>query len=371
MSDATDADGRRPFSDEDRRWMAGAIDAAQRGIGAVEPNPMVGAAVVAGGRCVGQGIHERFGGPHAEVNALRAAGPAARGATLYVSLEPCCHRGKTGPCTEAIVAAGVARVVCAMIDPFDRVAGRGVETLRAAGVACDVGCLETEARDLNEAYLTLIERGRPLVIAKWAQTADGLIAAPSLARWITGQAARDEAHRLRAICQAILVGVGTVLADDPELTTRHVEGPSPHRYVLDGRLCTPTDCRLVRTVDLAPITVVTGPLDGQDRIARAAALRAAGVEVLSLGDGPRVAWADLLAELGRRRVTRLLVEGGADVLRSLIAARAADRAAIFASPDVGGQGVALWPEGRPFDVADAEVTQVGRDKLTAGRLVYH
>jgi diaminohydroxyphosphoribosylaminopyrimidine deaminase/5-amino-6-(5-phosphoribosylamino)uracil reductase len=360
------------FTEADRRWMAEAIELSVRGIGRVEPNPAVGAVVVdRAGACVGRGYHAVFGGPHAEIRALERAGAAARGGTLYVTLEPCCHHGKTGPCTEAILGAGIRRVVCPCTDPSPLVNGRGVERLRAGGIAVDVGCMQPDARRANNAYFVLVECGRPLVIAKWAQTRDGLIAAPRLGRWISGETARAEAHRLRAICQGILVGAGTVRTDDPELTVRRVAGRNPHRLVLSGRLDFPLDCRLVRTAVDVPVTVLTCGEAASGQPAKVRELQSAGIEVLALGDAPLVSWDELLAELGRRRITRLLVEGGAGVLRGLFEARAADRVAIFTAPVDGGEGLALWPDGRrPGKIIDPVERRLGPDTLIEGKIEF-
>src|SRR5262245_49314226 len=205
----------------DERFMRRALELAERGRGHVEPNPLVGAVVVKGGRVVGEGWHQRFGQAHAEVNALAAAGEAARGATLYVTLEPCCHHGKTPPCTDAVRAAGVARVVAALGDPFPQVAGRGAAVLRAAGVTVELGPCAAEARRQNAPYLTLVTRGRPYVHAKWAMTLDGKIAtAAGQSKWISGPESRHRVHELRGRMDAILVGAATVRADDPLLTAR-------------------------------------------------------------------------------------------------------------------------------------------------------
>src|SRR3954451_2333572 len=227
------------MTDTDRDWMRQALQLAERGRGVVEPNPLVGAVVVRGGVAVGEGWHQRFGGPHAEVHALAAAGDAARGATLYVTLEPCCHYGKTPPCTDAVLRAGIARVVAAMTDPFPQVAGQGVAILRAAGVDVETGTGEAEARRLNAPYLTLLGKGRPYVHAKWAMTLDGKIAtAAGDSKWISGDASRRLVHDLRGRMDAIIVGAGTVRADDPLLTARPPEPRTPARIVLStsGRL---------------------------------------------------------------------------------------------------------------------------------------
>jgi diaminohydroxyphosphoribosylaminopyrimidine deaminase/5-amino-6-(5-phosphoribosylamino)uracil reductase len=215
--------------------MARALDLAARGEGFVEPNPMVGCVVVQEGRVVGEGWHERFGGPHAEVNALRAAGERARGATLVVTLEPCCHTGKTPPCVDALLAAGVARVVVGVDDPFPRVAGAGLAALRAAGVECVVGVGVAEARGLLAPYLKLTITGLPWTIAKWAMTLDGKIATSTGdSQWISGPESRAAVHEIRSRVDAVVVGAGTLVADDPLLTARPIGGAAPRRVATRG-----------------------------------------------------------------------------------------------------------------------------------------
>ena len=221
--------------EDDLRWMARALAEAGRGRGSVEPNPMVGAVVVRDGTLVGVGHHELFGGPHAEVNALARAGGLAAGSTLYVTLEPCCHQGKTPPCTEAVIGAGMARVVAALRDPFPKVDGGGAARLRAAGVEVSMGLMAEEAARLNGPYLKRLATGLPYVLAKWAMTLDGKTASRSGdSRWISGPRSRALVHEVRGRMDAILVGIGTVMADDPSLTARPTGPRTPARVVLDG-----------------------------------------------------------------------------------------------------------------------------------------
>src|SRR5262245_52454147 len=239
-------------------WMRRALELAERGRGAVEPNPLVGAVLVRDGALVGEGWHQRYGGPHAEVHALAAAGPAARGATLHVTLEPCCHPGKTPPCTDAVLAAGVARVVAAMSDPFPRVAGGGLARLRAAGLEVEVGLCEAEACRLNAPYLKLLSRGRPWVHAKWAMTLDGKMATRTGdSKWIRGGGSRRLVHELRGRVDAVVVGLGTALADDPALTARPPGPRVATRVVLDGRGALPGDLQVVRTAPETPTLIAT------------------------------------------------------------------------------------------------------------------
>lgn len=318
--------------------MARALELARRGVGWVEPNPPVGAVIVRDGREIARGWHERYGGAHAEVAALaaaREAGADVRGATMYVTLEPCCHVGKTPPCADALIAAGVARVVVAMIDPDERVAGRGVAKLREAGIDVDVGVGEGEARRLLAPYVKLRTARRPWVLCKWAQTADGYLALPAgEGRWISGEASRQRAHELRSYCDGIGVGVGTVLADDPLLTNRSGRGRQPVRLVLDARLRTPAESQLLRTAAADQPVLIAATRQGvADHGDRAEALRGAGAELLVLPPSPGgVDLPSLLDELGRRQWTRLLVEGGAKVLRQVISSRLADELWVFVAP---------------------------------------
>ncbi len=361
------------MTDTDTVWMRRALELASRGRGQVEPNPLVGAVVVRDGQLVGEGWHQRFGGPHAEVFALAAAGAAARGATLYVTLEPCCHHGKTPPCTDAVLAAGVARVVAAQQDPFPRVAGGGFAALRAAGIVVEAGVCEAEARRLNAPYLTLVTQGRPYVHAKWAMTLDGKIATRTGdSKWISNEASRRRVHELRGRMDAILVGVGTVLADDPQLTARPPGPRTACRVVLDSRGRLPSSANLVRTAGTIPTLVATTDQLPSDR---AAELMAAGCEVLRLPalDG-QPSLPALLAELGRRRLTNLLVEGGSGVLGSFRDEGLLDEVHVFLAPrlaggrmapgPVGGHGVATIAEALPL--AEWEVEQIEGDVLVHG-----
>lgn len=323
-------------TDDDLFWMQRALAEAERGRGAVEPNPMVGSVVVRNGQLVGFGHHTRFGGPHAEVEALSRAGTAAQGATLYVTLEPCCHFGKTPPCTEAILAAGVTRVVVAMRDPFPKVAGGGLAQLRAAGLAIEVGLESDAAARLNAPYLKRLTTGRPYVTAKWAMTLDGKTATASGdSRWISGSRSRALVHEVRGRMDAIVVGIGTALADDPELTARPPGPRTPSRVVLDSAGRLPTTSRLARTAREIPVLVA---LTDRATPERREALAALGCELIPFpGDGP-VPILPLLDELGRRGMTNLLVEGGGRLLGAFLDAGQVDAVDVFiASLVEGGQ----------------------------------
>ena len=356
--------------------MQHALELAAHGLGRVEPNPPVGAVVVdASGRLLGDGYHQQFGGPHAEVHALRAAGEAARGATLYVTLEPCCHVGKTPPCTEAIIAAGVARVVVAAQDPAPHADGAGLRRLQEAGVAVETGLLREQAEELIAPFTKLIRTGRPFVHAKWAMSWDGRIATRTGdSQWISGERSREVVHRLRGRMDAVLVGIGTALADDPLLTARPAGPRTATRVVLDSRARLPIDSQLVRTAESAPVLVAASSAADDDRLD---ALRQAGVEVFvpTEDDGGRPSLSALLDELGRRDMTNVLIEGGAAVLGSVMDQRLADAAHVFigpkviggtdAYPAVGGAGAHLIDEAA--ELSGVHVHQIGADVYCRGR----
>lgn len=355
--------------------MRRALELAERGRGYVEPNPLVGAVLVRDHQLIGEGWHQRYGQAHAEVHALAAAGEAARGATLYVTLEPCCHHGKTPPCTDALLHAGVGRVVTAMTDPFPQVAGNGAVLLRAAGVTVDFGLGEAEARRLNAPYLKLVTTGRPYVHAKWAMTLDGKIATRTGdSKWISGPASRQHVHALRGRMDAIVVGIGTALADDPLLTVRPPGPRTPARVTLDSRGRLPVSSRLVETAGTTPTLVVTV---GELPASQVAPLRDRGCEVIALSaEGGRPSVPALLEELGKRRMTNILVEGGSAVLGSFLDARALDEVHVFvaarllggsaAKTPIGGLGVAKIDEA--LALAEWRVEQVEADLLLRGTL---
>jgi diaminohydroxyphosphoribosylaminopyrimidine deaminase/5-amino-6-(5-phosphoribosylamino)uracil reductase len=357
----------------DHHWMRRALELAERGRGYVEPNPLVGAVVVRDGQLVGEGWHQRYGDVHAEVNALAAAGDAARGATLYVTLEPCCHHGKTPPCTDAILRAGIARVVAAMPDPFPPVAGQGAARLRAVGVVVEIGLCEAEARRINAPYLKLLATGRPYVHAKWAMTLDGKIATRTGdSQWISNEASRRRVHVLRGRMDAVIVGIGTVLADDPLLTARPPGPRTPARVILDSHGRLPVESQLARTASEAPVVVVSaGSIEGQWH----ETLAAAGCEVLALPtEHGRPSVTALLDELGRRRWTNLLVEGGTSVLGSFLDAVAIDEVHVFIAPKlvggaeartpVGGQGVARLQQALALE--EWQIERIDGDVLLHG-----
>ncbi len=322
----------------DRELMRRALELAARGLGETNPNPAVGCVVAREGRVVGQGWHQRAGGPHAEVAALRQAGTRARGATLYVTLEPCAHFGRTPPCAPLVRDSGVRRVVVAVGDPSPAVRGRGLALLRRAGIAVESGVLAAEAARLNQPFLTSARRGRPFVVAKAATTLDGRIAtAGGRSKWITSPAQRRQARWLRRLYDGVLVGIGTVLADDPLLLPSPRTRRSFTRVVLDSGLRLPADSRLVRTA--SPRRPVFA-LACRDDPARRRVLEGAGVTVLPVEpEAGRVALRPALAALQARGIASLMVEGGSEALGSFLAARLLDEVALFRAPLLlGGRG---------------------------------
>jgi diaminohydroxyphosphoribosylaminopyrimidine deaminase / 5-amino-6-(5-phosphoribosylamino)uracil reductase len=353
----------------DARYMALALTLGRRGLGRTGPNPAVGAVIVKNGLIVGRGWTQPGGRPHAEVEALRRAGAAARGAALYVTLEPCSHYGKSPPCADAVIAAGIARVVSALEDPNPEVAGAGHARLRAAGIAVDVGLGAEEARRDHAGHIRRMRDGRPHVLLKLAASADGKAgAAGRKPVAITGERVRERVHLLRAESDAIMVGIGTALADDPILTCRlpGMAGYSPLRVVLDSMLRLPTGSRLVRSARQVPLWVVTA---AQAPSAAAAALEAAGVTVLFVprADG-RLDLPAVLRLLAERGVSRLMVEAGPILAAALLAADFVDEVALFRSDKVVGpdgidalEGMPLTALGRSPHLASIRREIIGED----------
>ncbi|OLE67902.1 MAG: riboflavin biosynthesis protein RibD [Acidobacteria bacterium 13_1_20CM_2_68_7] len=372
------------MSREGARFLRLALRLAARGEGETSPNPMVGAVLVRDGRVVGSGYHTRAGAPHAEAVALEQAGSRAHGSVLYVNLEPCCHFGRTPPCVDAIVAAGVREVVACMRDPDPRVRGKGFRALGTAGVRVRVGFLEREARRLNERFLRRVAAGRPFVTLKAGMSLDGRIATRSgESKWITSQRARAAGRELRCAHDAVMVGVNTVLRDDPRLTAAPArrEGagtmlrPLPARVVLDGRLRTPPGARLLRAAGGQPIIVTLpgAPARRRRRLERAGAL------VLEVaGRDGRISVGGALRELGRRGISSVLIEGGSELLGSALDERLGDRLVVFVAgrliggrrslPVFGGRG-ALQLRQAPR-LRDVTVRTVGPDLRVEGRLEF-
>jgi diaminohydroxyphosphoribosylaminopyrimidine deaminase / 5-amino-6-(5-phosphoribosylamino)uracil reductase len=322
----------------DERWMSHALILARRGVGLTHPNPAVGAVVVKSGRIVGEGFHIYDRLDHAEIVALKQAGQLAKGATLYVTLEPCCHTGRTGPCTGAVIAAGIKRVVGAMRDPHSIVAGQGFQKLRRAGIEVTSGISEHEAQNLNESFTQWIITKRPFVTLKTALTLDGQIAQRAgSVTWITSPASRKEVQLMRHQADALLTGIGTLLADDPRLSDR---SGLPRRrrllrVILDSKLRTPVRSELVQSAERDLLIVTTQPPDSK----KARALIRAGAEVIRVsGRGGRVDLRAVLRELGRREILSLLVEAGAELNGAMLEAGLVDKMVLFYAPKIMGTG---------------------------------
>lgn len=353
----------------DEQWTRRALALAEHGWGQTAPNPMVGAVVVSGDEVIAEGWHARFGEAHAEAMALRAAGGRARGATMYVTLEPCAHHGKTPPCADAIIAAGIARVVIGAADPNPLAAG-GAAKLRAAGIQVEMGVLEGESRELNAAFFHAFGSTRPWVLLKLAMSRDGAVADPSgKRRWITGVASRREVHRMRANVDAVAVGRGTVVADDPELTVRDAEPPrrQPTRVVFDSTLAISTDAKLVRSAREVPTIVVSGPSPDP---ARREALEKSGVSILPAPDLRHA-----LARLRELDIRSMMVEGGPRLAGAFLAAGMVDRIAVFTAPIELGpdapRALAFAPAGLVESLARAPIVRSARfdeDSLTVRAL---
>ncbi len=334
---------------DDLSHMRAALGLARRRLGSVWPNPAVGSVIVRDGRVAGRGATAPGGRPHAETEALAMAGAAARGATAYVTMEPCSHHGQTPPCAEALIAAGVARVVVAARDPDPRVNGSGIARMRAAGIAVEEGLLGAEAEQLNEGFFSRVRRGRPMLTLKLAATLDGRIATHGgESQWITGEAARRAAHALRGSHDAVMVGVGTVLADDPALTCRlpGFRADNPVRVIADSHLRTRLTSDVVANARAVPTWLLASPTADAGR---RRALETTGVSVLTVPAGPMgIDMAEALAALGASGITRLLVEGGAQLAASLLRADLVDRIAWFAAPAV--MGADGWPAAAAFGI---------------------
>lgn len=365
----------------DERYMALALRLAAKARGRTHPNPMVGAVVVAGNRIVGRGYHRRAGGPHAEILALRQAGRQARGATLYLTLEPCCHLDKrTPPCVPAILRAGIARVVVAMADPNPRVGGKGLRALRKAGLTVELGCRRQEAEALNPDYVQWMRQGRPYVTLKAAVTLDGKIAtAAGESQWITGKEARRYGHLLRSQADAVLVGLGTVLADDPQLTVRVGPQPAlrairqPLRVVLDSRLRIPLRARVLR--DSPGRTCIATTARAPRR--RIGQIEDMGASVVVLPEeGGRVSFRACLAMLARIGVSSVLIEGGSEVNASALRAGLVNRAVFIVAPRLlGGQDAKGAIGGRSprrlaqsFSLSDLKLQRLGGDLAISGEV---
>ncbi|MHC4544270.1 MAG: bifunctional diaminohydroxyphosphoribosylaminopyrimidine deaminase/5-amino-6-(5-phosphoribosylamino)uracil reductase RibD [Planctomycetota bacterium] len=331
------------MADQDRKYMQVALKLARRGIGSVEPNPAVGAVLVKANQVVGKGWHRKFGGPHAEINALedcKTLGVNPKGAAMYVSLEPCCHQAKTGPCTEAIIAAGVSKVVVAAIDPSEHANGKGIEQLRNAGIEVETGVCEKQARLLNAPFFKFAATGKTWVILKWAQSIDGKVAFADTAQerqWISGQQSRKDVHKLRRQVGGILVGINTVIADDPLLTARPSKGKEATRIVLDRNLRIPLDCKLLATAKKVPVLILTTQKALRENPQIVEKINQKGAEVLACPEEESHSNLHFLTcELAKRDIAQLLVEGGPTVIASFLKEELVDQIVVYITPKILG-----------------------------------
>ena len=351
--------------------MREALRIARNAQGRTSPNPLVGAVIVKDGKIIAEGWHRQAGTPHAEIHALNMAGELTRGATLYVTLEPCSHFGRTPPCARAIVDAGIKKVFAAMTDPNPKVAGRGFEILRSAGVEVEIGLLEDEARKLNEIFIKWVTKNLPFVTLKFACSLDGKIATVGgESKWISGEESRKFAHHLRDINDAILVGVGTVLKDNPSLMTRLVEGKNPVRVIVDSNARTPLNSTVVTDKSARTIIAVTSNAQSE----KISALKNLGVEIIFAGDGERVDLKILMSELARREITSVLVEGGGTIHFSMLKEKLVDKIFAFVAPKIlGGKNSLTAVAGAGFEkLSDAvnlknfTAQKLGEDFLLSG-----
>jgi diaminohydroxyphosphoribosylaminopyrimidine deaminase/5-amino-6-(5-phosphoribosylamino)uracil reductase len=359
------------------KFMQRALTLAANARGRTSPNPLVGAVIVQGDHVVGEGYHQKAGEAHAEIHALNQARREARSGILYVTLEPCCHWGKTAPCTQAIIRAGISSVFAAHIDPYPKVAGKGIRQLEAAGISVNVGLCEAEARRLNEIYIKYIQTEQPFVILKSAMSLDGKIATSSgESQWITSEASRLKGHEIRDTVDAILVGIGTVLRDNPALTTRipNREGTDAIRIVVDSCGRTPPTAKLFNPDSSAGVIIAVTERAPTENIV---ALEQAGAEVLVIQEKQnRVCLSALMIELGRKKITSVLVEGGGEINGSALAVGIVDKVLFFIAPKIiggqnapspiGGEGVKNLSEA--FNLRDVMFTPIDDDFLVEGYL---
>ena len=360
--------------------MLRALELARKGAGRVAPNPMVGAVVVKDNEVIGEGYHHAFGQAHAEVDALECCnrlGNDPIGATMYVTLEPCCHHGKTPPCTDAIMAAGITKVIVATIDDFEEVSGKGVEILQQNGITVDIGLCGEEARELNAGFFKLCREKKPFVILKWAQSIDGKLTFRDgdQRRWFTGDLARHHVHELRDYCDGIIVGSRTVLDDDPMLNVRifGVENTILRRFVLDSRLSLPLDRKLFNSPESGPSYIFTSVQAMDERADHVAKLRDKGCEVLPVGvlADNRLDLNQVLNEIAALGVCNLMVEGGPTLLNELFVNNLADKVVVYTSPIVVGDGLGVVPIqfGKSFELENVKNEIIENDIVMSGKIV--
>ncbi|MDO9528834.1 MAG: bifunctional diaminohydroxyphosphoribosylaminopyrimidine deaminase/5-amino-6-(5-phosphoribosylamino)uracil reductase RibD [Syntrophales bacterium] len=323
----------------DEFYMKRALKLARKGEGRVSPNPMVGAVIVKDGRIIGEGYHKKFGGNHAEINAINSASEAIEGTILYVTMEPCSHYGKTPPCTDRIVEVRPQRVVIGTTDPNPMVSGRGIDILKQHGIETDVGILEEECRELNEIFLKFIRTKTPFITLKFAQTIDGRIATSTgHSRWISSEPSLKFAHKLRSLHDGIMVGAGTILTDDPELTVRHARGKNPLRIVVDSTLRIQANARVLKNQESAKTIIATTQHCNKENLRH---LTDSGIETLIINskNQKHVDLKKLLAELGKKEISSVLVEGGSEIITSFLKEKIADRIIIITAPKIIGTGI--------------------------------
>ena len=361
----------------DEDYMKQALKLARKGLGKTSPNPMVGAIIVKNDRIIGQGYHHHYGGRHAEIDAIQNARENIGQSTLYVTLEPCCYHGKTPPCVDAIIRNNIGRVIIGTLDPNPRVNGKSVAILQQQGIETRVGVLEEECRDLNEAHFKYMTTGLPLVTLKFAQTLDGRIATVTGdSRWISGQKFRRLAHKLRATNDAIMVGIDTVLADDPQFTVRLVRGRNPVRIILDTRLRIPLDAGVIKNREVAPTIIATTSRADKEKLS---SLREMGIEVLVIKEDKagEVDLRHLLSILGERGISSVLVEGGAGVITSLLRRNLVDKVVIAIAPKMMGKGIEAVGELNIREVSQAlklsfrKIYRMGEDLVIEARVNPH
>ncbi len=324
---------------DDNYFMREAIRLARKGIGKTSPNPVVGAVIVRNGKIIGRGYHRKYGDWHAEINAIKDANSNVKGATAYITLEPCSHYGKTPPCVDTLIKERIGRVVVGTLDPNPSVNSKGIKTLKSKGMKIDVGILEDECRELNEHYFKFIKSGTPYVTVKYAQTLDGRIATKTgNSQWISSEALRKYVHRLRAVNDCIMVGVGTVIADDPQLNVRYVRGNNPLRVVVDSKLRIPIKSFVLKDNNSHLTTIATTSKAPSRKVT---AVKGLGAEVLVVKKDKkgRVSLRELLRGLGKRGITSVMVEGGSEIVTSLLRANLVDKIIILTAPKIMGKGL--------------------------------
>ncbi|MFO0794857.1 MAG: bifunctional diaminohydroxyphosphoribosylaminopyrimidine deaminase/5-amino-6-(5-phosphoribosylamino)uracil reductase RibD [Candidatus Brocadiaceae bacterium] len=361
--------------DIEEKYMSLALELAVKGRGRVEPNPMVGAVLVKDGEIVGKGYHQIFGGAHAEIHAINEGGENGKGATLYVSMEPCAHFGKTAPCADAIIRAGITKVVAAVADPNPVTAGRGIQKLKDAGIDIQIGVLEHQARRLNAPFFKLMQKGIPYVIAKWAMSLDGKIATyTGESKWITSEESRRYVHKIRGQVDGILVGINTVLRDDPLLTCRTEGGRNPRRIIIDSNALLPLNSRLLNTINESEVVVAVNKNAPVERIEK---LRQLGCRVIQTCNSlDRVDLKELFYRLGEMELTNILVEGGSRVITSFFEERLVDKVMVFIAPIIiGGKGAISPVLGKGIDtireateIREITVQRISKDILVEGVL---